>query len=116
MYYNKIVDRALGDNAGADPLQASAPEDITSLASKSYRATGANIDIDMILDERARELMGEYVRWYDLKRTGKLIERATKYNPWTAASGSLDEHHLLRPIPQQEIDLSTNNLGQNPGY
>ena len=60
--------------------------------------------------------MGEYVRWYDLKRTGKLIERATKYNPWTAASGSLDEHHLLRPIPQQEIDLSTNNLGQNPGY
>tara|TARA_R110002050_G_scaffold52943_1_gene120331 strand:- start:3735 stop:5573 length:1839 start_codon:yes stop_codon:yes gene_type:complete len=116
VYYNTVVDRALGVNAGADPLQAAAPEDVTSLASKSYRATGATIDIDMILDERARELMGEYVRWYDLKRTGKLIERAKKYNPWTAASGSLDEHHLLRPIPQQEIDLSTNNLGQNPGY
>lgn len=116
VYYNAIVDRALGANAGADPMQASAPEDITSLASRSYRATAATIDIDMILDERARELMGEYVRWYDLKRTGKLIERATKYNPWTAASGSLDAHHLLRPIPQQEIDLSANNLGQNPGY
>ncbi|MCM4164577.1 MULTISPECIES: RagB/SusD family nutrient uptake outer membrane protein [unclassified Arenibacter] len=116
VYYNRIVDRALGSNAGANPLQASVPEDVSSLASKSYRATGATIDIDMILDERARELMGEYVRWYDLKRTGKLIERANKYNPWTAASGSLDEHHLLRPIPQQEIDLSSNNLGQNPGY
>ncbi len=116
VYYNAIVDRALGTNAGADPLQASAPEDITSLASKSYRATASTIDIDMILDERARELMGEYVRWYDLKRTGKLIERATKYNPWTAASGSLDAHHLLRPIPQQEIDLAANNLAQNPGY
>ncbi|MCM4167119.1 hypothetical protein KCTC52924_02696 [Arenibacter antarcticus] len=116
VYYNAIVDRALGANAGADPLQASNPEDVSSLTSKSYRATAATIDIDMILDERARELMGEYVRWYDLKRTGKLIERATKYNPWTAASGSLDAHHLLRPIPQQEIDLSSNNLGQNPGY
>lgn len=116
VYYNKIVDRALGSNAGANPLQASVPEDVSSLATKSYRASGTTIDIDMILDERARELMGEYVRWYDLKRTGKLIERANKYNPWTAASGSLDEHHLLRPIPQQEIDLSSNNLGQNPGY
>ncbi|MCK0134924.1 RagB/SusD family nutrient uptake outer membrane protein [Arenibacter sp. S6351L] len=116
VYYNAIVDRALGVNAGGEPLQAAVPEDVSSLASKSYRATAATIDIDMILDERARELMGEYMRWYDLKRTGKLIERATKYNPWTAASGSLDTHHLLRPIPQQEIDLATNNLGQNPGY
>ncbi|HLT51176.1 MAG TPA: RagB/SusD family nutrient uptake outer membrane protein, partial [Arenibacter sp.] len=116
VYYNTIVDRALGANAGADPLQALVPEDITSLASRSYRATAATIDIDMILDERARELMGEYMRWYDLKRTGKLIERAIKYNPWTASSGSLEDHHLLRPIPQQEIDLSSNKLDQNPGY
>ena len=32
-------------------------------------------DIDVILDERARELCGEQQRWFDLKRTGKLIER-----------------------------------------
>jgi starch-binding outer membrane protein, SusD/RagB family len=115
VYYNKVVDRALGANAGAIPMQAATPEDVSSLTAKSYRATSGTIDIDMILDERARELLGEYVRWYDLKRTEKLIERANKHNPWTA-SGSLAAKHLLRPIPQQEIDLASNELGQNTGY
>ena len=114
-YYNAVVDRALGANAGADPMQASIPEDVTSLVAKSYRATGA-VTIDMILDERSRELMGEYNRWYDLKRTQTLIDRAMKHNPWTKASGTLDTHHYLRPIPQQEIDLASNELGQNPDY
>ena len=81
----------------------------------SYRATAGTIDIDMILDERARELMGEYMRWYDLKRTGKLIDRAKAMNPWTTTSG-LAAHHYLRPIPQQEIDLASNKLSQNLNY
>ena len=37
-------------------------------------------DINVILDERARELCGEQQRWFDLKRTGKLIERVKLYN------------------------------------
>jgi hypothetical protein len=96
-------------------MQADIPEDVTSLVAKSYRATGA-VTIDMILDERTRELMGEYNRWYDLKRTEKLIERATKHNPWTKASGTISAKHYLRPIPQQEIDLASNDLAQNPEY
>ena len=74
-------------------------------------------DIDMILDERAVELCGEQMRWFDLKRTGKLIEYVKKYN--AQGSGNIDAHHLYRPIPQTEID-AVNNLGngfdQNPGY
>ncbi len=115
VYYNRVVDRALGDHAGADPMMALVPQDVTSPEAVSYRATSTNIDIDMILDERARELMGEYVRWYDLKRTGRLIDRVKAMNPWTKDS-ELSEKHLLRPIPQSEIDLASNNLPQNPGY
>ena len=37
--------------------------------------------IDLILDERARELTGETTRWFDLTRTGKLVERVQLYNP-----------------------------------
>lgn len=114
-YYNTVVDRALGSNAGADPMGAAEPANLTSLAAKSYRANG-NLDIDMILDERARELLGEYDRWSDLKRTGKLIERTSAMNPWTSQVGVMKDFHYLRPIPQHEIDRSIPSISQNEGY
>lgn len=115
VYYNRVVDRALGANAGATPMQAAVPEDVSSTTAVSYRATAGTIDIDMILDERARELMGEYVRWYDLKRTEKLIDRVKTMNPWSTDAG-ISAKHYVRPIPQQEIDLASNELSQNIGY
>lgn len=114
-YYNKVLDRALGAKKGMEPKCAAAPEDQKSLASTSYRATASNITVDLILDERARELMGEYGRWFDLKRTGKLVERVKKYNPWVKGQ-SISDIHNLRPIPQGEIDLSFPKLTQNTGF
>lgn len=113
-YYNKVLDRAVG--AGTDPKCAKNPEDLTSMETISYRATASNIGIDLILDESARELFGEFNRWFDLKRTGKLIERAKKYNFWTKARGGITEKHLVRPIPQSEIDRSSPAISQNEGY
>lgn len=115
IYYNKVLDRALGAKQGTEPKRAATPEDQKSLDAVSYRATAANITIDLILDERGRELMGEYGRWFDLKRTGKLVERIKKYNPWVKGQ-SITEKHNLRPIPQSEIDLSFPKMSQNPGY
>lgn len=116
VYYNKVLDRAVG--VGVDPMCAKYPEDVNSMELVSYRATPGDLTIDMILDERARELMGEFARWFDLKRTGKLIERAGKMNPWTskADKSHLSEQHLVRPIPQHEIDRSSPAISQNSGY
>lgn len=75
-----------------------------------------DVDIDFILDERARELTGEVNRWMDLKRTGKLIERALLHNPHAALNNALDPHHLVRPIPQSEIDDTGGSITQNPNY
>jgi starch-binding outer membrane protein, SusD/RagB family len=116
VYYNKVLDRALGTKKGIDPKCAKFPENVKSLEAVSYRATPANISIDLILDERARELMGEYSRWFDLKRTGKLVERVKKYNPWATKSATIADKHNLRPIPQAEIDLSFPAMKQNEGY
>lgn len=76
----------------------------------------SEVSIDLILDERAREMVGEYNRWMDLKRTGKLIERTLKYNNLAARANKMDDHILLRPIPQAIIDQTTGDFKQNPGY
>lgn len=78
--------------------------------------TAAQVTIDFILDERARELGGEQLRWFDLKRTGKLASRIQALNPDAAVN--FKPYHLVRPIPQGQIDAVTNKdvFKQNPGY
>lgn len=78
--------------------------------------TPAQVTLDFILDERARELIGETNRWMDLKRTGKLIERTLLHNPHAAMNNALKPKHLLRPIPQYEIDNTGGSIVQNPEY
>jgi hypothetical protein len=87
--------------------------------------TEGDIDIDFILDERARELAGEGFRWFDLKRTGKLIERTQLYNPEIKAifdagndpfMGANGNYKILRPIPLSAIALDAGDYPQNPAY
>jgi hypothetical protein len=82
----------------------------------AMQVTPAQITLDFILDERARELAGEQLRWFDLKRTGKLVDRVKASNPDGAPN--VQAFHLVRPIPQRQIDAVANKtvFTQNPGY
>ncbi len=79
--------------------------------------TPDQLNIDFILDERGRELLGEQFRWFDLVRTGKLVERVKKYNP--QAAPNIRDVHMRRPIPQDQIDRTAGGADafpQNDGY
>jgi len=78
--------------------------------------TTANLSLDFILDERSRELTGENMRWLDLVRTNKLLERVRLHNK--EASPNIQSKHILRPIPQAQIDAVTTGTPypQNPGW
>ena len=81
------------------------------------QVAAGDISQDFLLDERARELCGEYSRWFDLRRMGKLNKAyLMKTNP-DVGQYFKDGQNGLRPIPQGQIDAISNPDGyQNPGY
>lgn len=76
----------------------------------SFTTTPASSDfVTALVNERGWELAVEGQRRWDLIRLGK-------YQQIKAAQGyTIDNNHLLLPIPQSEVDLNP-NLVQNPGY
>ena len=77
-----------------------------------------DMTIEWILEERARELCGEWLRWFDLKRTGKLVSYIRQHNPAWDENDVVDDHNNLWPIPNTFLDKLQNaeEFGQNPGY
>ena len=89
-----------------------------------YSTTGnfAIKDIDLILDERARELYAEGHRWMDLRRTKQLVRYNVQFSEYisdaAAMANSKGEIKWYRPIPANEISANTgiSQEDQNPGY
>lgn len=79
-------------------------------------------DIDLILDERARELYAEGHRWMDLRRTKQLVRYNVEFSEYisdeSAMKGGDGNIRWYRPIPTNEISANTgiSNADQNPGY
>lgn len=98
------------------------------------KITDSQVTLDFILDERMRELCGEFTRWYDLKRTNQLLTRVRNTNITPAfrsitvdgftkggvygsnAASNIKDFHVLRPVPQTEIDRTNGKITQNDGY
>ena len=78
--------------------------------------------LDLILDERARELYAETTRWTDLRRTRQLVRYSIAFNDGVSSVEDMSDAYgnikWLRPIPASEIATNTGMTedDQNPGY
>lgn len=105
----------LGDTGGA----ASDINRLRDRAKCKYKVSSADINLDLILDERARELVYEECRWNTLLRMGGTVavDRIKKYAYWDYPRTTLNKTFNLWPIPQTVIDTNKDvKLEQNPGW
>ena len=81
----------------------------------ALKVTAADVDMDFILEEGARELGCELNRWYMLKRSGKMVEWVKEHNPDITL---IKDYHIYRPLPQDALYEVTNLdvFVQNKGY
>jgi starch-binding outer membrane protein, SusD/RagB family len=100
-----------GNATSAGPYGSSPLELVNAIRVDPSRAASAlsSIDLNTLLDERARELWLECWRRQDLIRFGKFLE------PFHEKVYVSDPKYLLFPIPSQQMNVNS-NLVQNPGY
>ena len=93
-------------------------DDINAVRARALAplVSAANVTLDYILDERARELYGEEFRMMTLTRLGKLYERTKAYG-YEKSAASVQPFNNLMPIPQDAIDRNVGaQIINNPGY
>lgn len=105
----------LGDLQGAaDDINL-----IRARARCSYRVKKEDVGLDLILDERARELYLEEIRWNTLLRMGGTVavDRIREHAYWDAPRSASMRTFNLWPIPQSVIDTNKDaKIEQNEGW
>jgi hypothetical protein len=78
------------------------------------------ITLDQLLAERRKEFCAEGTRWFDLQRSGKLVELMNAFRAADDATNNrilpITTNAVIYPVPQSQINIVPGLYGQNPGY
>ena len=109
LMYSEAVNEQSGPTADAYHAinlvreRAKLPDLTPNLSQSNFR--------DSLYRERRWEFVQEGQRWFDLVRTGHLVDAVKK----VAAKSAVSDKDNLFPIPQAEINVNS-KLTQNPGW
>ncbi|WP_445736606.1 RagB/SusD family nutrient uptake outer membrane protein [Mariniflexile sp.] len=103
-----------------NPTNPKALEYMRKVRERAGLLNVTSIDQQTILDEGARELCFEGLRWFTLKRMGVLVQQVNanlKFgsNSRNVVPRTMQPYMVDLPIPQSQIDFMK-TFPQNPGY
>jgi len=99
--------------------QSTVDQIVNQVRARAGIGTVANVDMDMLLEERRHEFIAEGQRWHDLVRTGKML---TVMNAWADVDdtsnkiGTIVANDVIYAIAQDQLDVKEGLYDQNPGY
>jgi len=105
---------------GAPGAQTDVDGIVNQVRARAGQPAITGVTLAQLFDERRKEFAAEGLRWFDLQRSGELInimnawrvvEDAAlhKMNPITA-------NFVIYPVPQTQMDAAPGLYTQNPGY
>jgi hypothetical protein len=105
---------------GAPGTQQEVDDIVNMVRARAGLEPVANVTLDMLLEERRLEFAGEGLRWHELVRFGKAID---KMNAWLPQEDelnrmpeSIEPYNVVYPIPFTQLTVKEGLYEQNTGY
>ena len=118
-YTDIITMKAEAILMGGTGTQAEVDAAVNAIRDRAGLTPIAGVDLTTLLQEKRLEFAGESRRWYDLVRTGTVVNTI---NSWIEIEDvqnrmqTMDENQILFPVPSSQITVKENLYDQNPGY
>lgn len=104
---------------GAPGSQADVDAIVNQVRTRASLVALSAVTLPQLFEERRKEFANEGSRWFDLQRSGDLINIM---NNWRAKDDAQNRirpataNQIIYPIPQTQIDAVPGLYTQNPGY
>ena len=118
-YTDIITMKAEAILMGGTGTQAEVDAAVNAIRDRAGLTPIAGADLATLLQAKRLEFAGESRRWYDLVRTGTVVNTI---NTWIEIEDvqnrmlPMDENQILFPVPSSQITVKENLYEQNPGY
>lgn len=104
---------------GANGTQAEVDAIVNQIRDRAGLSAVAGADIEVLLEVKRHEFAGESRRWYDLVRTGDVVNTI---NSWIDTEDvqnrmmTMEANQIIFPVPSSQITVKEGLYQQNEGY
>ncbi len=105
---------------GAGGSQQEVDDIVNMVRARAGLEPVSGVTLDMLLEERRLEFAGEGLRWHELVRFGKVIDKMNDWLPQedelNRMPDSIEPYNVVYPIPFTQLIVKEGLYQQNTGY